>query len=47
MKQCRTIGIPPAAALVGCLPQTLAYRALVAGQPVYWIALAPVPKEQS
>ena len=43
----KPVGIHETPALADYLPQILAYRALVAGQPVYWIALAPVPKEQS
>jgi hypothetical protein len=46
MKQRRTIGRPAAAALVGCPPQTLTYRALVA-KPVHTIALTTVPEETS
>jgi len=46
MKQRRTIGRPAAAALVGCPPQTLAYRALVA-KPVHSVASTTVPREKS
>ncbi len=47
MKQGKIVSIHEAAALVGCLPQTLAYRALVAGQRVYRISLTTVPEERS
>ena len=43
MKQRRTIGIHAAGALVGCHPQTLAYRALVAKR-VHTIALTTLTK---
>ena len=43
MKQGKIVGIHEAAALVGCLPQTLAYRALVAKR-VHTIALTTLTK---
>ena len=46
MEQRRTIGIHAAGAVVGCPPQTLAYRALLA-KPVHTIPLTTVPKETS
>ena len=46
MKQRRTIDIHAAGTLVGCPPQPLAYRALVA-KPVHSVALTTVPREKS
>ena len=43
----KPVGIHEAPTLVGCLPQILAYRALVAGQRMFRIALATVSKEKS
>ena len=47
MKQRRTVGIHAESAPVDYLPQIPAYRALVAGQSVYRIALTTMPKENS
>ena len=47
MKQRRTTDIHATAGLACCLRESLAYRALIAGQRVYRVALTTVPKENS